>query len=219
MTPCALQSMFIIGTDTNVGKTLVSSWLMTHLPYRYWKPIQSGASMDDDTTTVESLISSPKTRCLAPYIRLKAPLSPHFAADEEGITIDPFKIPLPIDYEIGHMLEGAGGLMVPINHQATYLDWIQHLKLPVVLVARNHLGTLNHTCLTAFALKQCHIPILGVILNTTPECVPDSRHIHGIEESARIPVLASLPRFEHLSSQALSSYAPPSLVYERLSAQ
>jgi dethiobiotin synthetase len=213
----ALKSVFMLGTDTNVGKTLVSSWLMNHLPYRYWKPIQSGISMDDDTTTVESLMPSTQARCLAPYIRLKAPLSPHFAADEEGITIDPFKIPLPTDLEAGHMLEGAGGLMVPINHQVTFLDWIQHLKLPVLLIARNHLGTLNHTCLTAFVLKQCQIPVLGVILNTTPACNPDSRHILAIEELTGISVLASLPRFETLSPTALLSYCPSSFLRERLS--
>jgi dethiobiotin synthetase len=176
-------------------------------------------SIDDDTTTVESLILSPQTRLKAPYIRLKAPVSPHFAADEEGITIDPFTIPLPTDLEAGYILEGAGGLMVPINHHVTFLDWIQNLKLPVVLVARNHLGTLNHTCLTAFVLKQCQIPVLGVILNTTPECTPDSRHMSAIEELTTLPVLASLPCFETLSPAALSSYGPSSSLSERLSGQ
>ncbi|MBN9565815.1 MAG: dethiobiotin synthase [Alphaproteobacteria bacterium] len=212
-----LRSVFIFGTDTNVGKTLVSSWLMAHLPYRYWKPIQSGASLDDDTTTIESLIPSAQPRCLAPFIRLQAPLSPHFAADEEALTIDPFTIPLPTDLSNGHIVEGAGGLMVPINHQVTFLDWAKNMSLPAVIVSKNHVGTINHTCLTAMVLKQYQIPIVGVILNTTPECSPDPRHASAIEEFAKVPVLASLSYFDKLSLEALASSPIPALLCERLS--
>lgn len=160
------KKIFITGTDTDVGKSVVSAILVQALHAYYWKPVQSGLAENTDTQTVKHLTNLPDPYFLSETYRLHAPLSPHASAKLENIDIrmDAFHIP---KYSEEHHLivEGAGGICVPLNHTYLVVDLIQYLSLPVIIVARSTLGTINHTLLSIHYLKQKGIPILGVVLN------------------------------------------------------
>jgi dethiobiotin synthetase len=157
------QRIFITGTDTGVGKTLVAAILMAGMQNGYyWKPIQSGPPAD--TRTVREMTGLAADRFLPETYRLNHPLSPHAAARREGIDIrlDDFRLPAHTD---GLVVEGAGGIMVPINANHLMLDLIKQLALPVILVARSTLGTINHTLLSLDVLNQNDLEIIGVVMN------------------------------------------------------
>lgn len=146
------------GTDTGVGKTVVSAALALKWKAAYWKPVQSGLLTDSEwvrqTAGVEVL---PET------YRLKAPLSPHAAAKEEGVSISLEDFKLPKNRPL--VVEGAGGVLVPLNENTLMIDLIKKFSLPVLVVARSSLGTINHTLLTLSILRERGVPILGVALN------------------------------------------------------
>lgn len=152
--------IFVTGTGTNVGKTIVSSWLCLHLGYDYFKPIQTGASLGLDSDTVKSLSHGHVHQ--ENYI-YKAPLSPHLAAKLEGETINFTSMYIPESKNL--IIEGTGGLFVPINDKTMMIDLIRVIEVPVIIVARSILGTINHTLLSIEALRSRQIPILGVIMN------------------------------------------------------
>jgi dethiobiotin synthase len=159
------KEFFITGTDTDIGKTFVSGMLMSSLDATYWKPIQAGLDEETDTEFVQRVSNADPSRFIPERYRLETPMSPHAAADidEVQITLSDFELP---EYKTDHLIvEGAGGLIVPINWQETVLDMIEHLKLPVLLVARSSLGTLNHTLLSLEALRDRNIKVFGVVLN------------------------------------------------------
>lgn len=156
---------FITGTDTGIGKTVVSSIVTRGLNATYWKPIQAGLEEETDTEFVKRTTALPDNQIIAERYRLNTPMSPHAAAaiDEVTIELRDFKLP---EFSTDHLvIEGAGGLMVPINDKKMIIDLITHLDLPVVLVARSTLGTLNHTFLSLEVLRQRDIPVLGVVMN------------------------------------------------------
>lgn len=157
------RKIFITGTDTGVGKTLVAAILMAGMDNTcYWKPIQSGPP--SDTRTVREMTGLAADRFLPETYRLKHPLSPHAAARRQGIRIrlDDFRIPALAD---GLVVEGAGGIMVPINANHLMLDLVKRLALPVILVARSTLGTINHTLLSLDVLNRHGIAVTGVVMN------------------------------------------------------
>lgn len=159
------KTFFISGTDTGIGKTVVSAMMMSALNATYWKPIQAGLDEETDTEFVQRVSEVPDQHIVAERFRLHTPMSPHAAADidEVKISIEDFTLP---DFKTKHLIvEGAGGLWVPINWKESVLDLILHLHIPVLLVARSELGTLNHTLLSLEALRQRNIEVLGVILN------------------------------------------------------
>lgn len=159
-----MKKIFVTGIGTEIGKTVVSAILTEALQADYWKPVQSGSENDSDTRTVKSLITNPVSVFHPESYLLKAPLSPHAAAALENITINLENIMLPITSN--HLvIEGAGGLLVPLNNKYLMADLIQHLEAEVVLVSKNYLGSINHTLLTVEALKARHIPITGIIFN------------------------------------------------------
>ncbi len=159
------EKFFVTGTDTGIGKTLVSAMLMSALDATYWKPIQAGLDEETDTEFVQRISETESLRVIPERYRLKTPMSPHGAADIDGISISLNDFELP-KFKTKHLIvEGAGGLIVPINWEETVLDLIEHLKLPVLLVARSSLGTLNHTLLSLEALRNRNIEVFGVILN------------------------------------------------------
>ncbi|MBI9074407.1 MAG: dethiobiotin synthase [Desulfatibacillum sp.] len=159
------MSIFVTGTDTDVGKTLVSAMLMAGLEdAHYWKPVQSGSDQGTDAQWIGQMTGLSQDRFLPETHLLKAYLSPHAAASPEGvrISLDDFQIPLnngPL------IVEGAGGVMVPLNEKDLMLDLMKTLSLPVLLVARSALGTINHTLLTLDALRQQGLDVLGVVMN------------------------------------------------------
>jgi dethiobiotin synthetase len=161
------QQYIVAGIGTEIGKTFISSILAEALQADYWKPVQSGALDFTDSDTVKSLISNTKTDFHPEAYRLTEPMSPHAAAAIDGveITLDNFVLP---QTENNLIVELAGGLMVPLNDQKTNLDLIKKLGLPVILVSRNYLGSINHTLLSVEILKQQKIEIKGLIFNGLP---------------------------------------------------
>jgi dethiobiotin synthetase len=161
------QQYIIAGIGTEIGKTFISSILTEALQADYWKPVQSGALDFTDSDTVKSLISNPKTVFHPEAYRLTEPMSPHAAATIDGveITLDNFVLP---QTENNLIVELAGGLMVPLNDEETNLDLIKKLGLPVILVSRNYLGSINHTLLSVEILKQQKIEVKGLIFNGLP---------------------------------------------------
>ncbi|MEX0721314.1 MAG: dethiobiotin synthase [Balneolaceae bacterium] len=159
------KALFVSGTDTGIGKTIISAMLMSALDATYWKPIQAGLEEETDTEFVQRVAEIPDQRIISEQYRLKTPMSPHAAADIDKLEISIQDFSLP-EFKTKHLIvEGAGGLWVPINWKESVLDLIVHLEIPVLLVARSGLGTLNHTLLSLEALRKRNIAIFGVILN------------------------------------------------------
>ncbi|MEY4539511.1 MAG: hypothetical protein RLZZ306_1268 [Bacteroidota bacterium] len=154
----------IAGIGTEIGKTFISSILTEYLQADYWKPIQSGALDFTDTDTVKSLISNSKTVFHPEAYRLNEPMSPHAAAAIDGVEIELSKFKLPqTDNHL--IIELAGGIMVPLNDRETNLDLIKKLNIPVILISKNYLGSINHTLLSVEILKMNNIEVKGLIFN------------------------------------------------------
>jgi dethiobiotin synthase len=179
------MQFFITGTDTNVGKTWVSAWLCHHLKANYFKPIQSGTQPETDLQFIQRLC--PKSKIFPPVYSFENPLSPHLAAKIEGQYIDIQKIALPKQLRL--IVEGAGGVLVPVNEKHCIIDVIKQLEIPVIVVARNSLGTINHTCLTLAALRARQITVFGVVLNGGI----NEDHKAAIEHYGQSKVLAQIP--------------------------
>ncbi len=158
------KPIFVTGIGTGIGKTFVSAILVEKLKADYWKPIQSGDLDASDTLMVKSLISNTTSFLHPEAYRLTQPFSPHKSAAIDGITINPEQIILP-ETRNTLIIEGAGGLMVPLNDQFLMIDLVKQLGAEVILVSQNYLGSINHTLLSAHALKQYEIPVKGIIFN------------------------------------------------------
>jgi len=157
--------LIVAGTDTNVGKTIVSSLLVSKLNAHYWKPIQCGElDTGGDSATIKKLTGINENRIIPEAYRLKMAASPNQAAEAEGITIEEQKLKLPT-HDGALVVELAGGLMVPLRDNWLQIDQIKIWNLPVVLVARSGLGTLNHTLLSLEAMEKRNIQITTLILN------------------------------------------------------
>ncbi len=159
-----MQRLFVTAIDTNAGKTVVAAIIAEALNADYWKPIQSGELDNSDTMKVRSLISNPTTVFHPETYRLKTPMSPHAAAARDHITIDLDNIHIP--GANNHLvIEGAGGLLVPVNNDEFVVDLIKKLDVEVVLVSRHYLGSINHTLSAAMVLKDRGIKVKGIIFN------------------------------------------------------
>jgi len=191
---------FVTGTDTGVGKTVVSALLCAALDAIYWKPIQTGTREGTDRATVMRLAELPRARTAAEVYRFAPPVSPHLAARRAGVQIDFGKIEMP---QIGRganlIAEGAGGALVPINDKQLTTDLMRHLGLPVLLVTRTTLGTINHTLLSLAALRSARLDIRGVIMVGKPN--RDNRE--AIERYGRARVIGVVPRLARIDRRAL----------------
>ena len=200
-----MTGFFITGTDTDVGKTVAAAYVCLQLKANYWKPVQSGLTEGmSDRDTVQQLTGFADDRFFPCRHQLAAPLSPHEAARLEGqkIELDDFSLPhsnKPL------VVEGAGGVLVPLNDTALMIDLMGRLGLPVIVTARSTLGTINHTLLTLAALRQANLTIAGVILNGPP----NAANKQAIEFYGQTSILAELPSFDRLSKEAL--FATPLL--------
>ena len=191
--------LVICGTDTDVGKTVVSALFVQGLKATYWKPVQSGTEGGGDRQRVIDLLDLPEKRLHSEAYAFQAPVSPHWAAEREGRCIDPEQLKLPaIDEPL--VVETAGGLMVPITRHWLQIQQLQRWQLPVVLVARSELGTLNHTLLSLEALRRRNIPILGLVING-PSHADNPRTLHELGD---VPLLCELPLLEQLNAEALA---------------
>jgi len=192
------KTIFVTGIGTGIGKTLISAVLVEKLKADYWKPVQSGELNESDTMKVKSLISNKKSIFHPESYSLSQSYSPHKSAAIDGITIDPEKIKLP-DTGNTLIIEGAGGLMVPLNNNFLMIDLIRKLQAPVVLVSRNYLGSINHTLLSVNALKQYEIPVLGIIFNG----VKDIYTKEFILNYTNVELLGHIPEFNKIDKNAI----------------
>jgi len=162
-----MKHYFVTGIGTGIGKTIVSAILTETLKADYWKPIQAGELDNSDSMKVHSLISNKTSFIHSEAYRLSKSMSPHAAAKTDKITIDLKKIKTPNTSKT-LIIEGAGGVMVPLNNKQLVIDLIIKLKAEVILVVQNYLGSINHTLLTYEALKSRKIPIAGIVFNGKP---------------------------------------------------
>jgi dethiobiotin synthetase len=198
------RGVFVTGTDTDAGKTVVSACLVSALGALYWKPIQTGLGElpGGDTAIVAQLTGHEPSDFPPPAFEYQAPISPDQAAALEGARIDDRRIVLPA-CEPFLVVEGAGGLMVPLNEATLMIDLAARFALPVVVAARTGLGTINHTLLTLEALKHRGLPIAGVVFSG-----PDHPHnIEAIRRLGGVPILGHIPRLEPLTPEAVAEAA------------
>lgn len=160
-----MRKIFVTGIGTDVGKTIVCAVLTEALKADYWKPVQCGTEPLTDSQLVKRLLTNTTSEIHTEAYCLKNPMSPHAAGDMEGVRIDLKKIVLPETNNPVLIIEGAGGLMVPLNNTDLIVDMISHLKAEVLVVSRFYLGSINHTLLTCSELKRRNIPVAGIVFN------------------------------------------------------
>jgi len=189
------KGIFITGIGTDIGKTIASAILVEKFEADYWKPIQSGDLHFSDTDKVKSLVSNARSQFLPEYIRLKNPFSPHKAADLENVEIHIQEIEIPNSKNF-LFIEGAGGLMVPLNKKETLLDFIKLVNFPVVLVSKNYLGSINHTLLSISKLRQENLAIQGILFMGEKDPYTEGYILEntGVCFLGRIPILESLTK-------------------------
>ena len=201
--PALSRGVFVTGTDTGVGKTVVSACLARAWGADYWKPVQTGlADEDGDTATVAQLAGLPSEHFHLPRHALAAPLSPDAAAAREGVVIAMEDFALPAS-DRPVVVEGAGGPLVPLNEHDLMIDLMARLGLPVVLVAANRLGAIGHTLLALEALRARGLEVLGVVL--TGAAFADNRR--AIETHGKVRVLAELPRADRIDARQIADWA------------
>ena len=192
-----MQPIFITGIGTGIGKTLVASIVTEALGSAYWKPVQAGFDDGTDTGWVSERISRPEGRLLPEVYRLAMPASPHIAARQEGIVISLDKIvdqfeAIRSGAEPPLVIEGAGGLFVPLNDHEFVLDLIRRLDATVILVSRNYLGSINHSLLTAEACRVHSLKVAGWIFNDQY-----GQYEHEIVQWSGLPSIGSIPFTDH----------------------
>jgi dethiobiotin synthetase len=207
-----IRGLFITGTDTNVGKTVASAAIFHRYrdlaPLRYWKPIQTGIEDEDtasDTAEVRRLAALSEAEVLDEGARYRDPISPQLAAERAGdvISLHRLRMLLPANDATRWIVEGAGGVLVPLNRANTLPDFINLLGLRVLIVARSALGTINHTLLTLEALRSRALSVAGVVMVGEPD--DDNRQ--AIEHYGNVPVLGQMPKFDPLTPEALGKWA------------
>ncbi len=200
--------VFVTGTDTNIGKTVVAAILTCGLKARYWKPIQSGLSEPPealtDTQWVQSRLGLTTQDILAETYRFALPASPQLAASREGVRINMAEILTQFrsfhdDFNL--VVEGAGGILVPLNEQELMIDLISELKLPTIVVASTRLGTINHTLLTIEALRSRNIEVVGIVLNG----LANQATKEAIENFSSLAVIAEIPQLSNLDKATLKA--------------
>jgi dethiobiotin synthetase len=157
----SIKGLFITGIGTDVGKTIASAVITKALEADYWKPVQCGDLDNSDSIKIARLTV---LETLSEAFKLNAPMSPHAAADLEGVELNIDKIEVPQTHKT-IVVEGAGGIMVPLNSRETYLDLMLKLNLPVVLVTRHYLGSINHTMLSWKVLKETGLNVVALVIS------------------------------------------------------
>lgn len=194
------KDLFVTGTDTGVGKTVLSALLVAALDRQYWKPIQTGACEGTDRNLVIEWAGVSPDRTIPEVYIFDPPVSPHLAAEMAGVSIDLERIRRPSSSE-PVIIEGAGGVFVPINPQAYMLDLIRHCEAAVVIAVRTTLGTINHTLLTIAALRQAGADLRGVIM-IGHENVENRR---AIEKYGNVSIIGSIPWLDRIDRPTLCS--------------
>lgn len=195
-----MTGFFVTGTDTNVGKTVLSALLVAALNAAYWKPVQTGAIEGTDRESVRAWAEVTEDRVPLERYRFAPPVSPHLASREAGVRIALDAIELPTA-PAGRkwIVEGAGGVMVPLNERDLMRDLMRHIGFPIIVAARTALGTINHTLLTLAALREESLPICGVAL-VGAENIENRR---AIEHYGDVRVVGHIPMLEKMNRAAL----------------
>ena len=196
-----MTTLVVTGTDTGIGKTVVAAMLTLALDGVYWKPVQAGSLESTDAATVAAITGLGPERFVPERYLLTQPLSPHRAAEIDGVEIDVEGLVLPgsMPRDRALIIEGAGGLMVPLTRHTLYIDVFERWGVPVVLCARTALGTINHSLLSIEALRTRGMPIKGIVF--VGDSVPDSEQT--ICEFATVPRLGRLPLLPQLTPALL----------------
>jgi len=197
-----MSKVFVTGIGTGIGKTIVSAIITEALKADYWKPVQTGLHEGTDSQTIRKLVTNSVTKIHPEAFSLIMPASPHAAAKAENATIHIKDIKTPLTNNI-LVIEGAGGLMVPLNEKELMIDFIMETKASVILVVKQYLGSINHTLLSIDALKQKGIEIAGIIYNG--ELNKSSEE--AIEAFSRCKVLGRIGQEANFSSAHVLKYA------------
>jgi dethiobiotin synthetase len=196
-----MERIFITGIGTGIGKTFISAILAKALGADYWKPVQAGFEDGTDSEWVASQLKDSGSVVHPEVYRLAKPASPHIAAREEGITIDLEKICNQIpNINRTLLIEGAGGLLVPLNSSAFVADLIKALDAKVILVSRNYLGSINHSLLTARVCREMQLPVIGWIFNDQYLDYEDE-----IVQWSNFPRIASIPYSENINGTFINA--------------
>ncbi|EPR12859.1 dithiobiotin synthetase [Sphingobium indicum IP26] len=193
------MSVFIVtGTDTDIGKTVFAAGLAGALGAYYWKPVQAGVDPEGDKERVAALSGLPASHILPEAYRLTTPASPHLAARIDGVEIDLDRLALPkVDGPL--VVEGAGGLMVPVSETLLMIDLFAFWGAPVILCARTGLGTINHSLLSIEALRARAIPVAGIAFIGEPH--EENERI--VPLLGKVPSLGRLPHLDPLDAESL----------------
>ncbi len=210
-----MMRFVVTGTDTGIGKTVFSAALAAALEGYYWKPVQSGLEDETDSQTVSRLGCLPPERILPEAYRLRTPASPHMAARLDHVAITPEALEPPA-MDAPLVIEGAGGLLVPLTDSQVFADVFARWQIPVILCARTGLGTINHTLLSLEALRSRCIPVFGVAFIGEEQA--ETQRI--IAAMGQVRVLGRLPRLDPLTPesllQAFRDHFPVSSFKERM---
>lgn len=194
-----MNRIIVTGTDTGVGKTVFAAGLAGALDAFYWKPVQSGLDPEGDSETVLRLSGLPPARILPEAYRLQLPASPHLSAREEGVEIDLQRLMPPAD-SAPLVVEGAGGVLVPLTETVLIADYFARLGAPAILCARTGLGTINHSLMSVEALRARGVPVAGIVFIGDPH--PENERI--VPRLADVPHLGRLPLLDTLDAATLA---------------
>lgn len=197
-----MKRIFVTGTGTEIGKTVASAILVEALKADYWKPVQAGDLQNTDTMTVKDLVSNNQSIFYPESFRLTKSISPHAAATYDNFEIKENNI-IPPQHANTLIIEGAGGLMVPLNRNFLMIDLIQKLKAEVILVSKNYLGSINHTLLSAEALQSRNIPVRGIIFNGSSVSTTET----FIREYTGLKTLFCIDNEKTINKQTILKYA------------
>jgi len=196
------MSIIIAGIHTGIGKTVCSAVICQALGYDYWKPVQAGELENSDSVFIQKNVSNPSCTIHPETYRLQTAASPHFSAGTDGIEIKKEQFVLPVTSN-NIVVETAGGLMSPLANNFLNIDLIEQLQLPVILVAANYLGSINHTLLSYSALQNRKIKILGIVFDG--EAVKASQQY--ILAYTQLPLLFSIPLFKQVNKETITKFA------------
>jgi len=206
-----MKNIFVTGIGTDVGKTVVSAILVEALGMDYWKPIQAGDLNNTDSMKVRKMIQRTNVKIHKEYIQLMHSLSPHVAASMENKEIDVLNIKIP-ESNHGIVIEGAGGVLVPLNREHNMIDLIEQLKVDVIVVTRHYLGSINHSLLTMEALSRRNIHVLGWVCNDQPDTTTEEI----IQVKTGKPVLFSILPEKEITQNIIKKYAEQFLKSQKI---
>ena len=198
-----MRKIFVTGIGTDVGKTVVSSILVEALKADYWKPIQTGAFYSTDSEKLKDFISNENTIIHPEAYSFQQPMSPHAAAEQLGTSVSLSNINLPQTNNSTIIIEGAGGIMVPLNDSEFMVDLIQKLEAETVLVIQNYLGSINHSLLSIDALQRRNVKILGIIFNGAPHQLSEDI----VLKYSSLKCLGKISKELELNKRIISRYA------------